>query len=62
MQLRLLLLVEDATLRTRVGRMLRDVDAFVRMPPGEQAVWDAAGQILSDVLLVSDTLLPRPAV
>ena len=45
MQIRILLLIDDAPLRARVQRILRDVDAFVRVPKGDRMVWETAEQV-----------------
>ncbi len=59
MQLRILLLIEETRLRSRVRQILRDVDAFVRAPRADGAIWAATGQMLSDVLIVSRALIPE---
>ena len=61
MQLRVLLLINEGKLRSRVQRMLRDVDAFVRAPKSDKATWATSGQVLSDVLIVCRCLVPDPA-
>lgn len=60
MQLRVLLLIDNAALRARVQRILRGVDAFIRAPKGRQANWDAAREILSDILMASRSAIPAP--
>ncbi|MBM4142373.1 MAG: sigma-54-dependent Fis family transcriptional regulator [Lentisphaerae bacterium] len=60
MQLRILLLVDQIKLRSRVLALLRDVDAFVRAPVAREAAWDTVGQVLSDVLIVCDRVIPEP--
>jgi len=42
-------------------RILRDVDAFVRAPKGSSAAWDAAGQVLCDLMIADLRLVPEPA-
>ena len=60
MQLRVLLLTNDAKLRSRVQRMLGDVDAFVRAPKGKHVTWEATEELLSDVLLAHRCVIPEP--
>jgi two-component system, NtrC family, response regulator AtoC len=61
MQLRVLLLVDEARLRSRLQRILRDVDAFVRTPKGDRVTWGTATHVLSDVLIVCQGVIPDPA-
>ena len=61
MQLRVLLLVRDAKLRRRIAALLKETDAFVRSLSSEQASWDLASQVLADVVIVEEPLIPEPA-
>ena len=61
MQLRVLVLSDETKLRSRLQRILREVDAFVRAPRGAEATWAASEQVLSDVLIVSQHLIPSSA-
>lgn len=62
MQLRVLLLIDEARLRARVDRILRDVDAFVRSPRGKDVAWETTEHILSDVLVTCRCVIPDPAI
>ena len=62
MQLRVLILSDETKLRSRLQRILRDVDAFVRAPRSTEATWAVSEQVLSDVLIVSQHLIPNAAV
>ena len=61
MQLRVLVLIDDAKLRSRVERILEEVDVFVRAPRRTKLSWDTAEQVLSDLLIVSHDMIPEPA-
>lgn len=60
MQLRILLLIDENRLRTRVQRLLRDIDAFVRAPKGDKATWETTEHVLSDVLITCQRVIPDP--
>ncbi|MBN1557425.1 MAG: sigma-54-dependent Fis family transcriptional regulator [Lentisphaerae bacterium] len=60
MQLRVLLLIRKTGLRSRLRRVLRDVDADVRLPDPDTG-WDAAEHVLCDVLVAAHALIPVPA-
>ena len=60
MQLRVLLLIDEPTLCSRVVRILRGVDAFVRDPKLDDVTWGTAGQVLSDILIACRTVIPDP--
>jgi len=60
MQLRVLLLINETKLRSRVRRILQGVDAFVRAPKGADATWETAGLVLSDVLVACRSVIPAP--
>lgn len=60
MQLRVLLLIDDAKLRSRVRGILREVDAFVRAPKAEDVKWETAGNVLSDILVTCCSMIPDP--
>jgi len=60
MQLRILILIDQARLRSRLQRILRDVDALVRAPKAEQVTWSMAEHVLSDVLVADHSVIPDP--
>ena len=61
MQLRVLLLIDEAKLRSRVQTILQDMDAFIRAPRGQQVAWETAEQTLTDVLITCRCLIPDSA-
>ena len=60
MQIRILLLVRETGLRRRMTALLKATDAFVRSFSPERVSWDIASQVLADVVIVEEPLIPDP--